>query len=361
MHQKPSITVFFILIILSQLSAQVQAVQFLMEPDHDEGLIECKIKILEGSASSLFDRAQLNSQYSIAVPTGAEVEVVESLHPLQGNQNYQGTTPSPWIIGSKVVSPESVPENDYYSITPQLTPTGFYNNLAEGDVVHLFTIRVTTDNDCDATRARVYNSDRDPRSDDPGMFGGDFSCGFVLGNLLQLYAGHINTEELAAPKINQSAMNSGNCNKIEPQTACVSSPISYEWSTGESTKSIEVCPGQNQYYTVTITDGSGSEAISRIDFDITDFAGAIGLVSSTLDDTAIAGIYPNPVHELLHVQALYPIDLLEIMTLDGRLVERIPGNHLVEQSIQMQNYQQGPYLLQVSAEGHRETQQIMKF
>ena len=47
-------------------------------------------------------------------------------------------------------------------------------------------------------------------------------------------------------------------------------PYTYEWSTGETTATIEVCPSETQTYTLTVTDAAGCTSISEIPVEVLD-------------------------------------------------------------------------------------------
>ena len=171
------------------ISAQVSSVKYLMKYNPMTSYQDCYIVIEAGSATTPIQRAQFNSQYSLVVPTGSEIEVVEVYMPLQNNQNYQGTTPLNWVIASTVNSPPITPNKDYYAIATTLSPTSFYNNLATGDSVKLFSIK-TSPIFCN-NEVRIFNNLTDPKSTDPGMNGGVFDNGFTIGGVQQVYSGNL--------------------------------------------------------------------------------------------------------------------------------------------------------------------------
>lgn len=47
-------------------------------------------------------------------------------------------------------------------------------------------------------------------------------------------------------------------------------PYTYEWSTGETTTSIEVCPEESTLYTITVTDANGCSESTTIEVDVID-------------------------------------------------------------------------------------------
>ena len=99
---------------------QVESVDFLMKYDCESNQYDICLIILEGSATSIGQRAQFNSQISIVVPAGEALAITEEYMPIQGNQNYDGTIPLDWFLTNPVYAPEAQPENDFYSISPKL-------------------------------------------------------------------------------------------------------------------------------------------------------------------------------------------------------------------------------------------------
>jgi len=179
------------------LHAQVTSVQYAILFNSTTNLFDCYIYINEGEASEVLERVQFNAQYSLIIPTGAEVSIASSHNPLINNQSFQGTQPLKWDITSSLKSPKAYPEYDFYGITPTLAPAGFYNDLVQGDLVRIFSLRIEGNN-IDYDQVRLYDNETDPKSSDMGMMNGDFSNGFTMGGYHQLYNGvkNINQAEV---------------------------------------------------------------------------------------------------------------------------------------------------------------------
>jgi hypothetical protein len=77
---------FFALAITFLLSSQVTKVDYLLEYNCETNLYEVKLKILEGNATTLMQRAQFNAQITFVVPTGTDFEIVELVNPIYDNQ-----------------------------------------------------------------------------------------------------------------------------------------------------------------------------------------------------------------------------------------------------------------------------------
>lgn len=183
-------SLFAVLVMSSSADAQVTSLKYLMEYNCESNRYEVKLKIEEGQAESIAERAQFNAQISIVVPTGMELEITERLLPLQNNQYYDSTDPMMWSQEAPVVSPIAQEESDFYAIAPRLAPPSFYNNIVEGDELHLFDISVGDAEGYDS-RVRFFDNETDPNKDMPGMAGANFKNGFTLGGSMQLYAGNI--------------------------------------------------------------------------------------------------------------------------------------------------------------------------
>lgn len=176
------------------LCAQVSSIQYAILLNSESSLIDCYMYVHEGQANTSRERVQFNAQYSLMIPTGAEVDIASSYMPLVANQNLAGGQPLKWIISSKLNSPEINPGFDFYGITPTLAPAGFYNNLKQGDLVKLFSLKITGE-EIDLNMVKIYDNDSDPKSFDQGMKNGDFSNGFTMGGYQQLYNGIININQ----------------------------------------------------------------------------------------------------------------------------------------------------------------------
>ena len=193
--KKSILSALLILGIFTLTKAQVTGINYLIEYNDSTSYYDCKIVIASGEATTIPQRIQFNAQYSIVVPTGVDCSIVENHNPLESNYNYMGTIPCNWEIGMTAISPYEIPY-DYYSITPDLGITSSYNNLFAGDTVSLFSLSVDLD-PCD-NEVRPYDNETDYE----GWGFQDFSNGFTMGNITQIYNdnlkstyGIINVEE----------------------------------------------------------------------------------------------------------------------------------------------------------------------
>ena len=151
---------------------------------------DVSLVILEGSAHSVAHRAQFNAQISLVVPSGEGIVITNKYMPLQSNQNYNGSAPLDWGLGIPVYSPESQPENDFYSVFPKLAPASFYNDLEAGDIVMLFSFVAGTSGQYDEN-VRFFLNGVDPDDKAEGMNGADFSNGMSIGSPEQIYNSNI--------------------------------------------------------------------------------------------------------------------------------------------------------------------------
>ena len=163
--------------------SQITSINFLLNHNCETNLYEVKLKILEGNAMSAGQRSQFNSQISMVVPTGLNFEIVERFNPIKDNQNYEGIEAMNWGMFAPVISPPEQPENDFYSISPQLAPASFYNNLSEGEEVLLFACKIGNDEEYNPD-IRFYDNENDPAIQSAGS---DFRNGFSLGSPVQIY------------------------------------------------------------------------------------------------------------------------------------------------------------------------------
>lgn len=183
--------VFIICVWFSNINAQVTEVKYMIKFNENNQQYDCYLVILKGSASTIQFRTQLSSQFSIVVPTGSDVNIVQNYMPLQNNQSYTGTIPCLWTLGNQILHPAAQPLSDFYGISPSLVPACQYNNLAEGDSIKLFSLSITIPGPACKSHIRLFQNGIDPGAAAPGMGGGDFSNGFTIGNPTQRYKGNL--------------------------------------------------------------------------------------------------------------------------------------------------------------------------
>ena len=173
------------------VNAQVTYVRYLIEYNDLSSLYDCKIVIGSGSATTIPQRIQFNAQYSVVVPTGSQLNIQERHNPLEDNQSYNGTIPCMWYIAASEVSPIIQPANDFYSIVPNLETICLYNDLAIGDTITLFSLSVDVD-PCE-NAIRPFENGVDLNNKSSGGILGDYSNGFTLGSISQIYGGNLST------------------------------------------------------------------------------------------------------------------------------------------------------------------------
>lgn len=235
---------------------QVQSVDYLMKYNCETNQYDVSLIILEGSATTIAQRAQFNSQISIVVPTGEGIVITNKYMPLQSNQDYSGTAPLDWGLGNPIFAPEVQPENDFYSIVPKLSPASFYNDLNEGDEVMLFSFLAGTTGQYDEN-IRFFDNGIDPDDKGEGMGGGDFSNGFALGGAFQLYRG--NVEESCATDLEEEVLAASN---VYPN------PFGHQFTVELSTdaKSIQVIGAEGKVYYQTGNKSKGVLTVNTIEY-----------------------------------------------------------------------------------------------
>ena len=195
-----NILVAFFCLISTMVFGQIEGVDYMMKYNCESNQYDVSLVILEGSAHTVAHRAQFNAQISIVVPTGEGIVITNKYMPLQSNQNYDGSAPLDWALGNPVYSPESQPENDFYSVFPKLAPASFYNDLEAGDIVMLFSFVAGTSGQYDED-VRFFVNGTDPDDKSSGMNGADFSNGMSIGGPDQIY--NSNIEESCVTSIDE--------------------------------------------------------------------------------------------------------------------------------------------------------------
>jgi Secretion system C-terminal sorting domain len=179
-----------ILLSISTVNAQVSKLNYLLEYNEFDSTYSVYIKIVEGSSITSPHRAQFNSQISFAMPAQTKMFAQKMVMPLQGNLAYNGKNPLVWTISSQIESPNITPTLKYISILPSLSPTSFYNDLKPEDEVKLFSFKVSPQ-PSNPGDIRFFDNETDPKSNQPGMAGGDFSNHFTIGGIAEDYNGNL--------------------------------------------------------------------------------------------------------------------------------------------------------------------------
>ena len=217
-------------VLLQQGFNQVTGVKYLLKYNTTSCRYDACIVITAGNATTAPQRAQFNSQYTIVVPHGSALSIAQNFNPIQNNQTYAGTIPLVWVVSSSVLGPNVTPNLDYYSVTPTLSPTSFYNNLTLGDTVKLFSININPLPSCGAG-VRPYQNGSDPGSSADGMNGGDFTNGFTIGGLTQDYQDNLPTIIPPQPNLNANVGCASGINiDLNATTSACQTPLTYAWT-----------------------------------------------------------------------------------------------------------------------------------
>ena len=339
------------------MNAQVTSVEYLIEYNESTTFYDCKIVIIEGEAISYMNRIQFNAQYTIEVPTGTEIDIVEYHNPFRENQNYTGTEPMEWEFGYNLISPVEKPESDFYIIDPNLGATAAYNNIYEGDTITLFSLSV----DIDPCENAVRPHENDLELEYFDLISGIFDNGFTIGSPNQLYNGNLSTIYGATVSANDSKI----CLGI---TTFVSSNTQGTWQNNDvSILSIDpntgVVVGVGEGIgTITFTDlitGCTSNDIMIEVLSISDPSCIVG--TQDFQETEIK-VYPNPVSELFHIEAGSDIQKIIIYSLDSKIV--FVDNYLDSQksrtiSVVDHKLDKGLYIIEVIMEGKKISKRLV--
>ncbi len=174
--------------LLSTLEAQISELKYLMNYNCETSQYDVSIKIMEGSANTILDRIQFNSQLTILIPTGMSFEIVDRYQPLEDNQTYQGTVPNAWATYTPIISPDGHEKYDFYSVAPKLAPASFFNDIEEGEEICLFSFAVDGEEEFNE-RIRFFDNEID---NDLSLFeGADLRNGYSIGGAADKYNGNI--------------------------------------------------------------------------------------------------------------------------------------------------------------------------
>lgn len=187
------------MICASRTDAQVLDLKYVLQYDCDSNYYEVRIAVMEGSATTIQNRAQFNSQLTVVVPTGKVVIHHKSLLPLSNNQNYGSSTPIEWNMMNPVFAPSGMGAYDFYSWAPKLNPAAFFNDLDEGGEYVIFTFKIQNEDSYDSTIRFFDNSEDPPMS---SFSGADLRNGYSLGGAANRYTGNIHRSCSTSNNIN---------------------------------------------------------------------------------------------------------------------------------------------------------------
>jgi hypothetical protein len=263
-----------------KMDAQVTSVNYRLKYNPDSCRYEAYVVINSGTATTAAQRTQFNSQFTIVVPQADSIvlDSITSYAPYQNNSVAgSGTTPMEWNITTKLRAPGASPSNRFYSITPNLSPASRYGTalkptLQPGDEILLFTFKVSSISTC-GSGIRIWENGSDPQSDQSGMQNSDFSNGFTLGGISQLY--NANSTQLHPPAPVLLTVTSTCAAGIEidltDSTRTCQLPLTYSWAGpgGYTTNTQDVSRptatvADQGTYTVTVTDFYGCTATTSV-------------------------------------------------------------------------------------------------
>jgi len=245
------------------LDAQVSSINYQVKYDTALCRYDAYFIVNAGSATTAAHRTQFNAQFTIIVPTGDSLRIVESHNPLKVSDGL----PNSWSMTSFVRAPGAQPGSDFYSIVPSLASTSRYNlgQVDSGDTIKIFSFTVDNNLQC-GSGIRIYENGVDPDSGASGMGGSDFSNGFTMGGIAQLY--QANSVQLNPPKpVIVSAVTTCSTGieiNLTATTSGCQDPLTYAWTGPNSytstTQDVSIVPATTLNvgnYKVVVTDSLG--------------------------------------------------------------------------------------------------------
>jgi hypothetical protein len=338
----------------SSLFGQVSKVNYQLVFNKKTATFDCNLIIGEGTATAFKDRTQFNSQISIIVPNGKKLKIVKNEMPLINNQQLTSKEPTQWKVLSSINNILSG-KSDIYSIVPELSPVAQYNELRKGDIVRLFSFNLTPNIEC-GEGVRFYENLVDPGSDKPEMMGSDFSNGFTMGGVNQIYIGNLKTINESLPvgdvatttlptifEHQQVALKAGDWSNV----------VSYEWTGPKGFKSTLKDPTLTLHnttnsgeYVLTVKSLDGCIASKVVNVKVQSVRkyekGTI-LASNSFDDNTISAetrtnnantkIFPNPASNYINISINGERGakaIGHIYSLDGKMVMENVINQTME-------------------------------
>lgn len=244
---------------------QVTSVNYQIKYNQDSCWYDAFLIINAGSATTVDERKQDFSAYSLVVPAGTFIDVIRNYNPIKNNATYSGNTPNNWIIYAAIGAPTIDPTSDYYIFAPSMDDDAHYNDLNAGDTIKLFSFFIDTVLNCGGG-IRVFENGIDPGPTAPGMGFIDFT------NTFDLYTGpnayNANSPKVAppVPLIYDTIMS---CDlgleiNISATTTLCQQPLNYQWygpnNFNAATQDIAIFPAteiNTGNYKVIVSDAYG--------------------------------------------------------------------------------------------------------
>ena len=325
----------------SPMMAQIKKVNFQLKFNPQSSLYDCYLHIAEGNAFTKKERIQFNAQVSFVLPAEAEMNIIETHMPLKDNLNYGGNNAAKWYITNKIENPAALRGQRIVSVTPDLSPTGQYNELREGDMVKLFSFNVYPLPTC-GEAVRLFNNATDPGSSSEGLRGGDFSNGFTIGGTAQKYSGNLPTDHPGLPYGDIESHKSALVGEtVVLEAGDWKHAASYLWAgptgfrfEGKDVIFTKVGTEKSGKYTLTVTSEMGCATSRSLNLNV---EGAEDLEKATSEkgassvETVVksaaldysARVYPNPASSFINVAvnaSRGAVVKANIYAIDGRLV-----------------------------------------
>jgi hypothetical protein len=161
---------------LSQgLFAQVTGVKYQLAFDGNTNIYFFLLHVTKGRAETRPQRYLSSSQISVVTPKNTTVEITKTFKPKTDEGN-----PTKFDVRSIVNAPTVTKELSYHSIVNDLSPVSVFDTISKGDVIQLFSFKVTPQ-PANFKDIRLFMNDQDPSSSAAGMMGGNFKNGMSIG------------------------------------------------------------------------------------------------------------------------------------------------------------------------------------
>lgn len=255
------IATIFVLVCFAKFMVvcQVKSVKYQLKYEEDECRYTLYLHSKEGNAVTNNQRIAFNSAISIITAASDTLYIVDQYNPKLVNSGLV----SKWVNTHHIKSPKVAVQSNFYRIVNSISSSARYDTLYEGSSIKLFSFIVRDSfgnlaGACDSG-IRLYENGKDPGPEADGMAGADYSNGFTMGSVIQLYDGN---EAQVPPKdirINfvQDSI------QISPQilnATCRKDNIDYQWALRDSvisssaTLSLPLVDSLHQYNLI-IKDG----------------------------------------------------------------------------------------------------------